>query len=203
MKKINKKTLGIILAVVVLGVYLITTGINGKDSDVENSESYVSYEDTSDTELSLIEQEEEVEEVPDFKEEYEEASENDEYEVVYSDEEEAGYQETSVEDVEDEVQSDTQEELKKPKKSDYKFRNATYLKQHYDKHGKEMGFEDAESYLAAANAVIHDPNTLHKLEAEDGDDVYYLEATEEFVVVSTDGYIRTYYYASKAYFDRQ
>lgn len=53
--------------------------------------------------------------------------------------------------------------------------------------------------------VIHAPEALHKLEAEDGDDVYYLEATNEFVIVSTDGYIRTYFYPSdgKEYFDRQ
>ena len=41
------------------------------------------------------------------------------------------------------------------------------------------------------------------IEAEDGDDVYYLESTREFVVVSRDGYIRTYYIADKDYFDRQ
>ncbi len=43
------------------------------------------------------------------------------------------------------------------------------------------------------------------LDKEDGDDVYYLESTNEFVIVSTDGYIRTYFYPSngKDYFDRQ
>ena len=35
------------------------------------------------------------------------------------------------------------------------------------------------------------------------DDCYYLESTGEFVVVSTKGVIRTYYTASKSYFDRQ
>lgn len=201
MKKINKRTLGIILLVVVLAVYLITTRNNSQDNEVDNNDNYISYEDPANTELSLIEQTEEVEETSDTEEPYEDASEDEEYEVAYSDDEEISTEEVS-EEIE-EVQTEKEEELPKPKKSDYKFRNATYLKQHYDKHGKEMGFEDAESYLAAANAVIHDPNTLHKLEAEDGDDVYYLEATEEFVVVSKDGYIRTYYYASKAYFDRQ
>ena len=41
--------------------------------------------------------------------------------------------------------------------------------------------------------MINDKNTLHAVEAEDGDDVYYLERTNEFVVVSVDGYIRTYF----------
>ena len=63
----------------------------------------------------------------------------------------------------------------------------------------------AEEYEAAASAVVNNPESLHKTEAEDGDDVYYLEETNEFVVVSTDGYIRTYFLpdGGKAYFDRQ
>ena len=68
-----------------------------------------------------------------------------------------------------------------------------------------MGFDSPESYEAAASAVVNNPDALHKIEAEDGDDVYYVESTNEFVVVSTDGYIRTYFLPSggKAYFDRQ
>ena len=85
----------------------------------------------------------------------------------------------------------------------YEFRNRYLLDKHYEKHGIEMGFESAEEYEAAASAVINNPEALHKLEQEDGDDVFYLEDTGEFVVLSTDGFIRTYYYADKAYFDRQ
>ncbi len=68
-----------------------------------------------------------------------------------------------------------------------------------------MGFDSAKAYEAAANQVIQNPDVLHKLEAEDGDDVYYLEATNEFVVVSTDGYIRTYFNPDSGidYFNRQ
>lgn len=75
----------------------------------------------------------------------------------------------------------------------YYFRNADLLEEHYQKHGIEMGFASAEEYQAAASAVVINENSLHKLEAEDGDDVYYLEATNDFVIVSTDGYIRTYF----------
>lgn len=75
----------------------------------------------------------------------------------------------------------------------YYFRNAELLEEHYQKHGVEMGFASAEEYQAAASAVVLNENSLHKLEAEDGDDVYYLEATNDFVIVSTDGYIRTYF----------
>lgn len=41
------------------------------------------------------------------------------------------------------------------------------------------------------------------MQAEDGDDLYFLESTGEFVVVSPAGYIRTYYLADRDYFERQ
>lgn len=87
----------------------------------------------------------------------------------------------------------------------YKFRNTNLLEQHYKKHGIDMGFSSAEEYESAASDVINSPDALYKTEAEDGDGVYYIEATNEFVVLSTDGYIRTYFYpdSGKAYFDRQ
>lgn len=69
----------------------------------------------------------------------------------------------------------------------------------------EFGYKSADEYLEGANRVIASSEALHKLEAEDGDDVYYLEATNEFVIVSTDGYLRTYFKPEdgKAYYDRQ
>ena len=89
--------------------------------------------------------------------------------------------------------------------SQYTFRNAKLLNEHFEKHGKEMGFSSAEEYLAAANAVVNSASALHKTEKEDGDDVYYLEATNEFVIVSTDGFIRTYFYPNAGidYYNRQ
>mgnify|MGYP001343220976 FL=1 len=56
-----------------------------------------------------------------------------------------------------------------------------------------MGFDSPEAYEEAAAAVVANSDALYKTEAEDGDGVYYLEATNEFVIVSTDGYIRTYF----------
>lgn len=73
------------------------------------------------------------------------------------------------------------------------FRNARLLNDHYEKHGREMGFASAKEYEEAAAAVASDPRAFHKTESDDGDDVYYLKATNEFVIVSTDGYIRTYF----------
>lgn len=89
--------------------------------------------------------------------------------------------------------------------TEYHFRNDKLLSEHYQKHGMEMGFDDKESYEKAASDLINNPDSLHKTEAEDGDDVYFLEATGEFAVLSTDGYIRTYFIpdAGKDYYDRQ
>lgn len=87
----------------------------------------------------------------------------------------------------------------------YTFRNQKLLNSHYEKHGKDMGFSSAKEYEKAASAVVTNPKALHKTEAEDGDDVYYVESTNEFVIVSTDGYIRTYFNpdAGIAYYNRQ
>ena len=83
---------------------------------------------------------------------------------------------------------------------EYHFRNENLLESHYEKHGK-----DSEEYEMAASDVVNNPESLHKTEKVDGDDVYYKEDTNEFVVVSTDGYIRTYFNpdSGKKYFDRQ
>ncbi len=98
---------------------------------------------------------------------------------------------TTVENTQNEVQ--------------YVFRSKKLLNQHYEKHGIEMGFSNAKEYEKAASAVINNPNALHKIEKEDGDDVFYVEATNEFAVLSTDGYIRTYFKpdSGKKYFDKQ
>ena len=87
----------------------------------------------------------------------------------------------------------------------YRFRNDKLLSEHYEKHGREMGFETKGAYEQAASDVINNPKALHKLEAEDGDGVYYVEESNEFVILSKDGYIRTYFLpsAGKAYYDRQ
>jgi len=88
---------------------------------------------------------------------------------------------------------------------DYTFRSKEQLYDHYEKHGVEMGFDSAEEYLAAANRVIASENALKKLEAEDHDFIFYLEASNEFVIVSQDGYIRTYFLPSDGieYYNRQ
>ncbi len=85
------------------------------------------------------------------------------------------------------------------------FRNDKLLMEHFEKHGKDMGFGSPEEYLAGANAVVHNSDALHKTEQEDGDDVYYVRSTNDLVIVSVDGYIRTYFRPEDgaAYYDRQ
>lgn len=103
-------------------------------------------------------------------------------------------EESSVEESEElNSEKDNEEDFPEAEEKYYSFRNNKLLSQHYDKHGKDMGFASSTEYETAANLVINNPDSLHKLEKEDGDDIYYLEATNEFVVVSTDGYIRTYF----------
>lgn len=92
---------------------------------------------------------------------------------------------------------------------EYHFRNKKYLEQHFEKHGGEFkddfGYADAYEYEKGASDVINNKDALHKTEAEDGDGVYYIEATNEFVILSTDGFIRTYFRPSGGidYYNRQ
>ncbi len=92
---------------------------------------------------------------------------------------------------------------------EYHFRSKSLLNQHFSKHGAEFaddfGYTTAEEYERGASNVINNVAALHKTEKEDGDDVFYIESTNEFVVLSTDGYIRTYFRpdSGKKYYDKQ
>ena len=109
--------------------------------------------------------------------------------------------------VEEQIQAESQvvQEEQYVSEITYYFRNEKLLNEHYEKHGKEMGFDSAKSYEAAANEIINNPDSLHRIEEEDGDDVYYLEENNGFVIVSIDGYIRTFFYPDDGldYFNRQ
>jgi pyocin large subunit-like protein len=92
---------------------------------------------------------------------------------------------------------------------EYHFRSKKLLNEHFEKHGQEFAddfdYRTAKEYEKGASDVINNSEALHKTEAEDGDGVYYIEATNEFVILSTDGYIRTYFRPNggKSYYDRQ
>lgn len=92
-------------------------------------------------------------------------------------------------------------------KETYSFRTKDLLEAHYQKHGAEFGDITLEEYLQGANQLINSrsPELLTKYEAEDGDKLFYIERTNEFLVLSADGYIRTYFKPKDgiAYFNRQ
>ncbi|MEG1427416.1 MAG: hypothetical protein RSC76_06975 [Oscillospiraceae bacterium] len=90
----------------------------------------------------------------------------------------------------------------------YQFRKEKMMKEHYRKHVIERGeFGDItiEEYLQQAQALISstDQEILTKTEG-DGDTVFYRESTNEYAVLSKDGYIRTYFKPTRGidYFNR-
>ncbi|MBR6873662.1 MAG: hypothetical protein IKN17_09190 [Ruminococcus sp.] len=89
----------------------------------------------------------------------------------------------------------------------YSFRSKKLFDSHYQKHGSEFGSITQEEYLKLANDLLNsDSDTiLHKTEKEDGDDVYFDTATGYFLVLSTDGYIRTFFIPDKGieYYNKQ
>lgn len=92
---------------------------------------------------------------------------------------------------------------------EYHFRTKELLEQHFQKHGSEFvgdfNYVTAVDYEKGASDVINNDTALFKTEAEDGDGVYYIENTNEFVILSTDGYIRTYFRPTAGinYFNKQ
>ncbi len=181
-----------IIAVVVL-VFGLRTLVDRVDSNADAQDA-VSEEQT---EVIVFDTEEaSVEETATESEDVTVSSEEPSSEEISSEEasveESEKAAETPVEEAAEAV-SETASEEPVQATSGLRFRSKKLLNDHYNKHGIDMGFGSAKEYEAAAAAVVANPNALHKTEKEDGDDVYYVEATNEFVVVSTDGYIRTYF----------
>ncbi len=84
------------------------------------------------------------------------------------------------------------------------FRTDEYLQEHFEKHGRNMGFGSTDDYLHAANRVISNNKVLVKAQS-DSDTAYFLQSSGEFVVLSYDGYIRTYFIPEDGieYFNKQ
>ena len=87
----------------------------------------------------------------------------------------------------------------------YRFKTEELLKANFEEYGKNMGFSSAAEYEQAASDVINNPDALHKTDTNDGFEDFYIVNTNEFVEVTTDGYIREYFKpdAGKLYFDSQ
>lgn len=196
LKKGLSKIIITIISVIIVGIGSLL-GFGGDDAQNsgvgENELVNIIEQGESDSDVEFVDEDESAEDVI-----VEEESQQEE--PVIENGEEAVSEEFG-----EEVSEEQSEVAQEVTVAEITFRNDNLLNQHYDKHGIEMGFDSAQEYELAAYKVIIHPDTLHKIEAEDGDDVYYLEATNEFVVVSQDGYIRTYFYPSAGidYYNRQ
>lgn len=91
-------------------------------------------------------------------------------------------------------------------KKQYTFRSQKRYDEHYEKHGKEFGDITKEEYLEMANNLINSDSdrVLHKY-SDDGDYMYFDQDTNYFLVLSADGYIRTFFIpaAGIKYWERQ
>lgn len=91
-------------------------------------------------------------------------------------------------------------------KKQYTFRNQKRYDEHYEKHGAEFGDITKEEYLEMANELIYSDSdrVLHKY-SDDGDYMYFDQDTNYFLVLSEDGYIRTFFIptAGIKYWERQ
>lgn len=93
--------------------------------------------------------------------------------------------------------------------TDLQFRTEQKLEEHFQKHvieQQEFGDISVEDYLYFAQelmTVVEGEDTLTK--EIDGETFYYDAETNEFGVLSSDGYIKTFFKPSdgQAYFDRQ
>ena len=188
----NKQGFGFIGVVIILIVAFMVVRSEFAHENEGYHESVLAVEELSGAEAEA--EHNEVEEVPELNEVEEEA--------------ELTETEEAAEALAEEV-AETEEEVSRGKVNkvdkEYRFRSKKLLNQHYEKHGYDMGFKNAAAYEAAASKVINNPDALTKTEKEDGDYVYYVEATNEFVVLSKDGYIRTYFEPDRGidYYNRQ
>lgn len=132
------------------------------------------------------------------------ADESEPSEDISSDEETLPEEITSA-DIPEASEADLSETEKAVQK--YYFRSGKLFDSHYEKHGAEFGDITQDEYLDLANELINaeGENILHKTEKEDGDFLYYDTETNEFLVLSTDGYIRTFFKPSAGldYWERQ
>ena len=91
-------------------------------------------------------------------------------------------------------------------KKHYEFRNKARYDEHYEKHGSEFGNITKEEYLELANELINSDSDsiLHKT-ADNGDRKFYDPDKNYFLVLSEDGYIRTFFMptAGMKYWERQ
>lgn len=91
--------------------------------------------------------------------------------------------------------------------SSRQFVSEQLFQKHYDKHLSEFGEISKERYLEKANALADAPlsEDIVQLVRSDGSIAKYCYSTNEFVVVTADGNIRTYFKpeTKEAYWDEE
>ena len=87
------------------------------------------------------------------------------------------------------------------------FASEQIFQKHYNKHAKEFGKISAQEYLERANVFADTPlsEDVVQLVRSDGSISKYCFSTNEFVVVTSDGKIRTYFKPAtkEAYWDEE
>ncbi|MCR5214995.1 MAG: hypothetical protein K6E10_11320 [Eubacterium sp.] len=207
----NKKYVLLLAGFVIIFILVSLISLNMKGNEASQDENYngleiVTIEKTEENKEEQV-SEDKTEEVPDNELEEEKQVTEDKVEIenqvseekenqLSEEKEEISDDQTSYDHPSDDDYYDSSNDTSysdNDKYEEYKFRSQNKLQGHYEKHGIDMGFDSAEDYEKAASDVVNNPEALHKIEKEDGDDVYYIEDTNEFVIVSSDGYIRTYF----------
>ena len=136
-----------------------------------------------------------------YYEEIPETSEATTGEIVVTEEVATPEETTTVSETEETTTTEEEREY-----VEYSFRSEKQYVSHYEKHGHEFGDITIEEYLHMANDLINsDSDTLHTKISKDGDYLFYDEATNEFLVLSDDGYIRTFFKPNAGidYYNRQ
>lgn len=167
----------------------ISRYIDIKEEPTETLSETVSEDDTETSDGKIFDRENSNEEISD--------SETANDTIIFEEITSADIPETSEADL-----SETEKAVQK-----YYFRSEKLFDSHYEKHGAEFGDITQDEYLDLANELINaeGENILHKTEKDDGDFLYYDTETNEFLVLSTDGYIRTFFKPSEGldYWERQ
>lgn len=76
-----------------------------------------------------------------------------------------------------------------------RFETSESMRKHYMKHSKEYGDISIESYLSLANELANAPasDDVEKIARSDGSTAIYRFSTNDFLVVTKDGSIRTFF----------
>lgn len=75
------------------------------------------------------------------------------------------------------------------------FETPESMQKHYAKHGEEYGDISIESYVSLANELVNAPasDDVEKIVRSDGSTAIYRFSTNDFLVVTKDGSIRTFF----------